>query len=199
MCTSTASKPARSKAAAISIWPLTPCSRRMATRGRAAARDERRGDVLVEVERHDHRDQAAVGRRRCGSPAPRRRSRDRRAATACGRWCPTRCPRRRLRARLDTGRRGAPPMRIAVLGGQPGDRRARARGSPAAANVWRTAATSAARTSSTAPAPRRTAAPADPGRPRRRASADRSMSSPTPPANAISSSVTSRPPSERSW
>ena len=35
MCTSTASKPARSNAAAISTWPLTPCSRRIATRGRA--------------------------------------------------------------------------------------------------------------------------------------------------------------------
>jgi hypothetical protein len=35
ICTSTAAKPARSKAAAISTWPLTPCSRRMATLGRA--------------------------------------------------------------------------------------------------------------------------------------------------------------------
>ncbi len=35
MCTSTHSKPARSKAAAISTWPLTPCSRRIAMRGRA--------------------------------------------------------------------------------------------------------------------------------------------------------------------
>ena len=40
MCTSTASKPARSNAAAISTWPFTPCSRRMATRGRAPV-DER--------------------------------------------------------------------------------------------------------------------------------------------------------------
>ena len=35
MCTSHASKPARSNAAAISTWPLTPCSRSTATRGRA--------------------------------------------------------------------------------------------------------------------------------------------------------------------
>ena len=35
MCTSTGAKPARSKAAAISTWLLTPCSRRIATRGRA--------------------------------------------------------------------------------------------------------------------------------------------------------------------
>jgi hypothetical protein len=34
MCTSMAAKPARSKAAAISTWPLTPCSRRIAMRGR---------------------------------------------------------------------------------------------------------------------------------------------------------------------
>ncbi|MNO82926.1 hypothetical protein D3C76_742120 [compost metagenome] len=34
MCTSMAAKPARSKAAAISTWPLTPCSRRIATCGR---------------------------------------------------------------------------------------------------------------------------------------------------------------------
>ena len=38
MWTSTASKPARSNAAAISICPLTPCSRRIATRGRAPPR-----------------------------------------------------------------------------------------------------------------------------------------------------------------
>ena len=30
MCTSTAAKPARSNAAAISTWPFTPCSRRIA-------------------------------------------------------------------------------------------------------------------------------------------------------------------------
>jgi len=35
MGTSTVSKPARSNAAAISIWPLTPCSRSTASRGRA--------------------------------------------------------------------------------------------------------------------------------------------------------------------
>ena len=35
MCTSMASNPARVNAAAISTWPLTPCSRRIATRGRA--------------------------------------------------------------------------------------------------------------------------------------------------------------------
>ncbi len=35
MCTSCASKPARSSTAAISIWLLTPCSRSTATRGRA--------------------------------------------------------------------------------------------------------------------------------------------------------------------
>ena len=47
MCTSTASKPARSNAAAISTWPLTPCSRRIATRGRAPVLMIRRGDVLA--------------------------------------------------------------------------------------------------------------------------------------------------------
>ena len=40
MCTSTDSKPARSNAAAISTWPFTPCSRRMATRGRASVETE---------------------------------------------------------------------------------------------------------------------------------------------------------------
>src|SRR3989338_11127206 len=34
MCTSTALNPARSNAAAISTWPFTPCSRRMAMLGR---------------------------------------------------------------------------------------------------------------------------------------------------------------------
>ena len=33
ICTSTAENPAQSKAKAISAWPLTPCSRRIATRG----------------------------------------------------------------------------------------------------------------------------------------------------------------------
>ena len=37
MCTSQASNPARSNAAPISTCPFTPCSRRMATRGRAPA------------------------------------------------------------------------------------------------------------------------------------------------------------------
>ena len=50
MCTSNASKPARSNAAAISIWPLTPCSRRIATFGRTPRGDERRGDVLGRIE-----------------------------------------------------------------------------------------------------------------------------------------------------
>ena len=35
MCTSTLANPARSKAAAISTWPLTPCSRKIATCGRS--------------------------------------------------------------------------------------------------------------------------------------------------------------------
>ena len=42
-----ASKPAGSNTAAISVWLLTPCSRRMATRGPRAARNERRGDILA--------------------------------------------------------------------------------------------------------------------------------------------------------
>ena len=46
MWTSTASNPARSKAAAISIWPFTPCSRRMAMPRSDAGGDEWRGDVL---------------------------------------------------------------------------------------------------------------------------------------------------------
>ena len=46
MCTSTAAKPARSNAAAISICPLTPCSRRIATRGRTAVAITGRGTGL---------------------------------------------------------------------------------------------------------------------------------------------------------
>ena len=60
MCTSIASKPARSNAAAISSWPLTPCSRSTATRGRVPLLDERRGDVLGRIEAQHWRD-ARVG------------------------------------------------------------------------------------------------------------------------------------------
>ena len=55
MCTSKAAKPARSNAAAISTWPLTPCSRRTAMRGPHAGGDERRRDVLGRIERELHR------------------------------------------------------------------------------------------------------------------------------------------------
>ena len=51
MCTSNALKPARSNADAISTWLLTPCSRRIATCGRAPVVDVRRGDVLGRIER----------------------------------------------------------------------------------------------------------------------------------------------------
>ena len=50
MCTSTASKPARSNATAISIWPLTPCSRRIATFGRAPVAMNGARDVFGGVE-----------------------------------------------------------------------------------------------------------------------------------------------------
>ena len=52
MWTSMAAKPARSKAAAISTWPLTPCSRRMATRGRGVP-PHRRRSVFAPFERLD--------------------------------------------------------------------------------------------------------------------------------------------------
>src|SRR5260370_1361032 len=53
MWTSTASKPARSKAAAISTCPLTPCSRRIATRGHAFA--TRRASVAAASRAKDSR------------------------------------------------------------------------------------------------------------------------------------------------
>ena len=62
MCTSKASKPARSNAAAISTWPLTPCSRRIAIRGPRAGRDERRRDVLGRLERQLRRASRARSR-----------------------------------------------------------------------------------------------------------------------------------------
>ena len=61
MCTSYASNPARSNAAAISTWPLTPCSRRIATFGRAPVAMYGRGDVLVGIERQARHETGIVG------------------------------------------------------------------------------------------------------------------------------------------
>ena len=61
MCTSCASNPARSNAAAISTSPLTPCSRRIAMGGRAPRGDERRGHVLGRIEGQHGRDAGIVG------------------------------------------------------------------------------------------------------------------------------------------
>ncbi len=205
MCTSTASKPARSKAAAISIWPFTPCSRRMATRGRAPrARTERTAPpdpagAVAGIERHDHGVQATVGRvdadvlllGGAAGVVPQR-------LHAEGRVRPD-APQPAARGlELDAGRAARCGCRS--LGGQPGDRvdgpgqagggerlahhRLVLRGAPPPPRPI-SSANSSASGSGTSIGWRR--------------SADRSMSSPTPPANAISSRVTSRPPSERSW
>ena len=67
MCTSTAANPARWNAYAISVWLLTPCSRRIAMRGRAPRGDERRGDVR----RTGRRSAPSTGRDRPRSLAAR--------------------------------------------------------------------------------------------------------------------------------
>ena len=51
MCTSTGANPARSNAAAISTWLLTPCSRRIATRGRAPVAMNGAAMSVVGIER----------------------------------------------------------------------------------------------------------------------------------------------------
>ena len=74
MWTSFASKPARSKAAAISTWPLTPCSRRIASRGRAPAGDEGRRHVLGGVEGEERARGRGRPRRGCGRTPARAHS-----------------------------------------------------------------------------------------------------------------------------
>ena len=195
MCTSTASKPARWNAAAISTWPLTPCSRRIATRGRDAARDE----AARRCRRRD---------RRSGAPSrPGSSARDAASVllVGAGRVVAQRLHRvRRLRpeaaqtrarARRRSARRARRRIDAVVrdAGGRSRDGARRGRG---ARSVSVTRATSAGAHLTTAPSSslksaRDAASP--PAAPTTR------TSRPMPPANAISSSVTNRPPSLRSW
>jgi hypothetical protein len=61
MCTSLGRKPARSNAAAISSWLLTPCSRRIAISGRAPLQDVRCGDVLGRIVRQRGKQAGILG------------------------------------------------------------------------------------------------------------------------------------------
>ena len=192
MCTSTASKPARSKAAAISICPLTPCSRRMATRGRAPPR-ARSGAAtsssMSNVGATDSPGSSLSTRAACSSSAQVGSSR-----SACMRVRRLRPDAAQDAAPLLEHRAAVAAQDDAVAALHAPERAARRRRGRGAPSTSRTRATSAARTAAPRPAPRRTAPRAD-----RRPRPPISTSRPTPPANAISSSVTNRPPSERSW
>ena len=89
MCTSKAAKPARSNAAAISTWPLTPCSRRIAIAGRAPVAMYGAAMSSVGIERRA----AATSPGSVGVEDPRRtpgrRPRDCRAAAAARASSPT--------------------------------------------------------------------------------------------------------------
>jgi len=110
MWTSIGSNPARRNAAAISIWPLTPCSRRIATRGRApvttlgasirnvssAVSPGASGDSRAACSSAAHagssRSRAmwwlTCDHRARSSPRPRRPRADRRGRSRCGRRTP---------------------------------------------------------------------------------------------------------------
>ena len=182
MCTSYASKPARSNAAAISTWPLTPCSRRIATRGRAPARDERRGD------RRRSRRTSARGARP-GSPASSDAARtpasaasglSRRRCIACVVDDHARC--RSMRDSSSTTRR-RPRSRMRVAGGRA--RRSIVRREPRTTRVARaTLARRRRRTCTTAPSSSANSAASTSPSP------GSATSRPQRDANAISASVT---------
>ena len=155
MCTSTASKPARSNAAAISTWPLTPCSRRIAIAGRApvamngAATSSAGSKVSARREARDRRRRAIrvvflVGAVRVvAQPLQRVRGRRPRAVQVDARLVEQHARRRAA-------------MRTRSSGVGRADRRARAR--PAAASRARTRSRVARRAPAPPrPAPRRTA------------------------------------------
>ena len=183
-----------SNTAAVSTWLLTPCSRRIATARPHAARDVRRGDVLLRIEAQ--RDATGPGSRRVGAARriPRR--------AHCGIIAqPAHAPGG-LRPGALQVRPGlvelapSPTAHAARASRSLGAPRCSARCVPARAVPGsRANARLIARHDLHAPrpAPRRTAAPS--AAPRAAGSA---MSRPQCPANAISSSVTNRPPSERS-
>ena len=196
MCTSTASKPARSKAAAISTWPLTPCSRSIATRGRAPRADEGRRHVLGRVEAEAGRE-AGVGvvqdARRIPPRAQSGLSRSvciRKLVSDQRRCRALRWARRRARARRRRCARRRPrPARRAA----------------SATSSWRCRVASTRSRSARPRLEHDAELLVEERREDARlrglgpASGARSMRRPVRPANAISASVTKRPPSERSW
>ena len=197
MCTSTASKPARSNAAAISTWPLTPCSRRIATRGRAPRRDERRRDVLGRVEGELRRAGPGSSRvgQRCAFLVARIAGR---RAARCMPEAGLRPGAPQLGARLASSK--VAPSRLDHDTARPrrgAADRMRVRAEPVPLEQRR----DTRRRSRRAPArprrvPRRTARATGSRVDRRRRGRPRGRSA---AANAISASVTNRPPSERSW
>ena len=193
MCTSCASKPARSNTAAVSTWLLTPCSRRIATAGRAPRAMYGRGDVLLGIEA-SARPRARDRPPQSAPRTPRRRTADHRAGGACAMRSPTRRACRSAQASSNCDRADLASARAARSPARRGT--ARHRPSPCRAEHVdeRRGSSPAQHLHAPRPAPRRTAA-----RARAPRAAGSAMSRPQWPANAISTSVTNRPPSERSW
>ncbi len=188
MVTSHGSKPARWKAAAISRSPLEPSSRRIAT-GIFAARSSTAGAVAAGRERQ------GVGRRRrvrrpacsCATQAGSACSRSSSKLVASQQVAERRAGRRRARARRRRGSAPRPSARVRPIAthgtscvGEDGDRLVEVVGVDLEDQAQLLGEQHRERVGP-------------------RSSVRRSTSSPQSPANAISSSVVTSPPSERSW
>ena len=146
MCTSNASKPARSNAAAISTCPFTPCSRSIATRGRApvAMNGAAGSSCTIEREQRHEPGIVAVESARIPGPPPR----DCRACAASRASSPTtRDEGRRAIRRAPSFRHGGCTMRPPL---RPARRSAWRRRQPRAQRAS-TSSRSASRTCTTAP------------------------------------------------
>ena len=188
MCTSYASKPARSNAAAISMWPLTPCSRSTAIFGRAPAAMQgaagssrgsnvntgaRPGSLSSFIRSNSCSAASGLSRSRCSAcvVADHARCKSMRASSS-------RIVRSRV-MRTRASRVGSPTQT---------QRR------PAASNAATTRLRSPVAICRTAPSSSlKSASRGVPG------TSSMSIASPHRLANAISSNVVRSPPSERSW
>ncbi len=187
MCTSTAVKPARSNAAAISIWPLTPCSRRMAMRGRAplAIRGAPMFCAGSNVRRSEMPGSAASSMRSysCSAHCGLSRSDCMRHVVSDHARCRSMRDSRKISRSPERTRNAASLVTTPM----------RSQRAPVVCNARSTTASSRARTCNTTPSSSLNSVSM--------AAASRMSSSTTPhrPANIISHTVANKPPSERSW
>ena len=188
MWTSTASKPASAKAAAISTWPLTPCSRRIATAGLAASfrmLGSASGSYVNANVMPGSASSAALARS-CSAQAGLSRSARMRMEFSD--------QMARISRSGMSSATASPQRTTSALASATSPTTAAA--TPASAKALSTVSTSAAATCMTMPgSSQKSAARASCAS----AAAGRVTTPPRPPAMHISARVAARPPSERSW